>query len=181
MFSMSSMAAVLGALSKRGVEFVIIGSTCAELAMGKKKFEGDIDLFVSSPSPLAEEGFFRELAAEEGWEVGQTSIGTPKFVASVAGEEVEVELYENVMDFEVPEGMLAEAVQYSLNGLKVRALRPEHYFVLKARQGVDLDRLRAYAKSLRPSRKLIERSLGLFPEDEREIIASRLRDAGLMP
>jgi len=95
---------------------------------------------------------------------------------------LEIELYENFMDVEIPQELLESEVEISLGDVRVRALRPEHYFVLKARQGVDLDKLRRYLKELGGkgfSKKLVEDALRLFPEYEDKSIRERLRSIGL--
>ncbi|MGC9122183.1 MAG: nucleotidyltransferase [Thermogladius sp.] len=177
-FSRKALAKVAEKISRRGVEFVVIGSTAVELALNKDVFEGDLDLFVIEPSPVANEDFYRSLAAEEGWEVGLTELGTLKLVANVDGETVEVELYENIMDFNIPDEVVANTRQASIDGVKVRVLHPEQYFVLKARHGVDLDKLRNYYRQLgRLNTSLLEATLSYFPE-ESEDIAERLRSVG---
>ena len=56
----------------------------------------------------------------------------------------------------------------------------DRYFVLKARQGVDLDKLSRYAQLLkRIDQKLIRESINCYPRDEQELIAERLRSIGL--
>jgi len=178
-FSKRALARVLEKLSRRGVEFVIIGSTAVEIALGRDVFEGDLDLFVIEPSPIAHEDFYRGIAVEEGWEVGFTELGTIKFVASVEDEAVEVELYENLMDFNIPEEVISNTKQVSLNSVKARAVYPEQYFVLKARQGVDLEKVKYYYRQLgRLNSSMIESTLSYF-NDESEDIAERLRSAGL--
>lgn len=181
-FRAEKLAEVLKKLIEEGVEFIVIGDTVVQLELGREVLEGDVDLFVENPSPLTEQDFYNTLAEKHSWEVALTELGTPKIIAHVDGENVEIELYENFMDVEIPQELLESAVEISLGDIRVRALRPEHYFVLKARQGVDLDKLRRYLKELGGkgfSKKLVEDALRLFPEYEDKSIRERLRSIGL--
>jgi predicted nucleotidyltransferase len=179
-YTIDDLAYVLGKLSSYGVRFVVIGDTVVQLALRQKKLSGDVDLFVYEPSPLVEEDFYRGIAEREGWIISSTEIGTPKLVARVNDREIVVELYENFMDIEIPEEILGEARTINLRGVKVRVLKPEHYFVLKARQGVDLDKLENYYKKLGTlDKKLLSKILEKFPEEERSLIIERLALIGI--
>ncbi len=179
-YTINDLAYVLGKLSSHGVKFVVIGDTVIQLALKQKELSGDIDLFVYEPSPLVEEDFYRGVAEEEGWIISSTEIGTPKLVARVNDREIIIELYENFMDIEIPEEILNEARTINLRGVKVRILKPEHYFVLKARQGVDLDKLENYYRKLGTlDKKLLSKTIGKFPKDERNLIIERLALIGI--
>ncbi|WP_440059907.1 nucleotidyltransferase [Thermogladius sp. 4427co] len=178
-FSKKALIEILEKLSRSGVEFVIIGSTSIELALNREVFEGDLDLFVINPSPLTSEDFYRDLAEREKWEIGVTELGTLKLIASVNSETVEVELYENIMDFNIPEEIISNTRNISLNNLKVKALYPEQYFVLKARQGIDPDKVKQYYRMIgRINTNILNMALDSFGS-EKDSIANRLRSIGL--
>lgn len=179
-YSVEVLADILRVFIDHGVDFVVIGGTVVELALKRRSFEGDIDLFVVNPSVLVEEELYRSIAEEHNWGYSTTEVGTPRLIARTSSGDVVVELYENFMDIHVPEEILARAKSVKLGGVKFRVLHPEQYFVLKARQGVDLDKLSRYAQLLkRIDQKLIRESINCYPRDEQELIAERLRSIGL--
>ncbi|QOR94902.1 nucleotidyltransferase [Thermosphaera chiliense] len=181
-FSVDSLASVLSRLSESGVDYVLIGDTVVQLHLGFKTLEGDVDLFVLAPSPLGEQEFYSSLAEANGWEVASTELGTPKLICAVNGETVEVEFYENFMDLEIPEELLNLSVTLTVGSVRARALRPEHYFVLKARQGVDLDKLKRWLKQVERAgfnKKVVEEAISCFPGYEEKTIRERLRSIGL--
>lgn len=179
-YGVDDLAYVLGRLIERGVDFIVIGDTVVQLALRKKGFEGDIDIFAFKPSPLVEGEFYRSIAEEEGWDMGTTEIGTPRFIAKVGDKDIVVEVYESFMDIEIPPEIFNEAKSIKLGGYRIRILRPEQYFVLKARQGIDLDKLAKYYRELgKLDKKVLVKTIEYFPDDEREIIKERLRDIGV--
>jgi predicted nucleotidyltransferase len=173
---------VYSELSRRGVKAVVIGDTVVQLALEYKRLEGDLDLFVLEPSPLIEREFYENLARELAWEVSSTEIGTPALVIPLVEGHLVVELYENYMDIEVPVEIIENAEEVRICGEKVALVKPEHYLVLKARQGVDISKLR-YISELRArgliNKKLIEQTLNLYAPEERRLILERLEEAGL--
>lgn len=187
MYTADDLVDVLSRLKRANVEFVIIGSTVLQLALRSAEFEGDVDLFVVKPSPVAEEEFFRGLAGSNGWGVGYTDLGTPRLLAkSGSGREVTVELYENIYDFYIPEEILASARKIKLRGEALRVIRLEDYVVLKARAGRedDLRVLKEVASMsatgrLHLDKRLVEKRLELFEEDA-EVIRRRLKGVGLL-
>jgi len=181
-YTRSDLAKVYGELSGEGVEAVIIGDTCVQLALGHAELEGDLDLFVINPSPIAEKNFYQQLAEKKGWEITTTEIGTPAIIVPLEPGNLVVELYENYMDIDVPIELLEDAQEYKLYGVRVMALKPEYYLVLKARQGVDLDKLKKYVAKLKGSGlnvKLVEYAISLYPKDEQEVIVERLSSVSL--
>ncbi|MEM0000612.1 MAG: nucleotidyltransferase [Desulfurococcaceae archaeon] len=181
-YSMEELVEVYRELVEEGVNAVVIGNTCVQLALGYTELEGDLDLFVVDPSPIAERDFYYQLAERKGWDLTTTEIGAPALVVPLREGNLIVELYENYMDIDVPLEILEDAQEYRVRGVRVRALKPEYYLVLKARQGVDLDRLKRYVAHLKErglNTKLVEYAASHYPEDEREVIVERLRDAGL--
>ena len=179
-FSVDDLVSVLRVFIDRGVRFVVIGDTSVQLALKKRVLEGDVDLFVIEPSVLVDEEVFREIAFENGWEYGSTEIGTPRIIARTGSGDIVLELYENFMDIVVPEKILENSKSISISNVKIKVLYPEQYFVLKARQGVDLHKLEKYLRELkRIDHRLLRESLEEFPRDEQELIIERLKSIGL--
>lgn len=182
-YSKITLAEVIRRLSSEGVDAVIIGDTCIQLALDYEVLEGDIDLFVLNPSPLVERDFFVNIAERNNWDLSSTEIGTPALIIPSSEGDIVVELYENYMDIEIPLEILEDRIEYRIQGVKIYTLRPEHYIVLKARQGIDLDKLSRYVNELREGRKLnaeiIRQIVNLYPEDEVELVKSRLSSIGL--
>ncbi|MEL9908054.1 MAG: nucleotidyltransferase [Desulfurococcus sp.] len=180
-YSIEELAGIMKTLQDEGVKAVIIGDTVVQLALGRRRLEGDVDLFVYEPSPLLEQDYYHELASRHGWEASSTEVGTVKLVAPLSEDYLEIELYENYMDIEIPDEILEKADVIRMGGVIINVLPVEAYLVLKARQGVDADRLAEYVKQLKNSIniKLVEELIGYYHEEEQETIMNRLRDAGL--
>lgn len=186
MFSSKALSIMISLLRAKGVDGVMIGSTSVELALGRESFEGDIDLLVTSMSILANYEILEELARSHGCILGSTWLGTPSITCFIEGEEVTVDLYENLHDFYIPEEIIESAVTHSIYGVKVRAIKPEDYMVLKAVAGrsEDLEALRRIGEMIRNrklkiDRKLIESRAELFGEVR--IILRRLSECLCSP
>ena len=186
-YSLRDLGWLLRRLEEEGVRGVVIGSTVVDLALGRKSFEDDVDIFALEPSPLIEEDTYRGIAERNGWEMSYTALGTPKLVARVpSGEEVVVEVYENVFDFYIPQGMLEDTVSEKLpGGAEARLLRPEYYAVLKAKAArapdiEDLRILREYVEEgkLRLDEERIRKGLEMLPEEDRKLAVDKLRELG---
>ncbi|MEM4718142.1 MAG: nucleotidyltransferase [Desulfurococcaceae archaeon] len=182
-YSKNILAEIIKKLLGEGVEAVLIGDTCVQLALDHEILEGDLDLFVLNPSPLVERDFYMNIAERNKWGLSSTEIGTPALIIPTNEGDVVVELYENYMDIEIPFEILEDKIEYKIQGVKVQSLRPEHYIVLKARQGIDLDKLYKYINELKERRRLnigiIKQVAYLYPEDDAELIISRLSSIGL--
>lgn len=179
-YGIDDLVEALNKLEKYGVKYVIIGDTVVQLALKSKGLSSDVDLFVEEPSPLIEEELYRNVAENENWGYSTTEIGTPRLIARIEDKEIIIEIYENFMDIEIPDQVIAEAKSLKLRGLKVRVLHPEQYFVLKARQGVDLDKLVKYIKMLKKiDKKLLLKTIEYFPDEEQGLIIERLKSIGL--
>ncbi|WFO75887.1 nucleotidyltransferase [Desulfurococcaceae archaeon MEX13E-LK6-19] len=180
-YSIDELAYVLGKLMEYGIDFVIIGDTVVQFALKKKILEGDVDLFVISPSVIVEEEKYGSIAESEGWLYATTDAGTPKIIARVDDKEIPLEFYENIFDIYVPEEIISGAGKKKISGIEIKMIKPEEYIVLKARQGVDLDKLSKYISELKNDidKRIILRTIMYFPEDEEKLIISRLRQAGL--
>ena len=186
-YSLEDLAEIMKVLNEAGVKAVVIGSTVVQLELRKKELEEDIDLFVEEPSPFIEEEFYRELASRQGWGLGQTWIGTPSLIARRAGQDIVVELYENIYDFYVPPELLERAPKKNIKGVPVRILRLEDYALLKAKAGrdedmEDLEELAMLVKSgrLRFDRRLVRESIRFFPEEDQRLMEKRLKKVGLI-
>lgn len=173
MFSINALRRIIELLRSRGVDGVIIGSTSLELATGSRVFEGDVDLLVTSTSVLANYSVLEELAREHGCILGATWLGTPSITCFVENEEVPVDLYENIYDFYIPEELVKDSVIYNVSGVKIRAVRPEDYIVLKAVAGreEDLEALRRVgdlikSRKLKVDKRFIESRTRLFVETQ---------------
>ncbi|MEM0380063.1 MAG: nucleotidyltransferase [Desulfurococcaceae archaeon] len=179
-YSISDLARVLRVFSSNNVKFTIIGDTCIQIVLGKESFINDIDLFIIEPSIFDNERFYMNLAISNGWEYSYTEIGTPRLIANINGKEIVIELYENYLDIDIPESIINKSRVVNINDLKIRILYPEQYLVLKARQGVDLDKLKQYVRELKQiDYKLLKETIDKYPEDERKVIIERLEDIGL--
>jgi predicted nucleotidyltransferase len=185
-FSNEAFGSVISALRDAGLDGVVIGGTCIELALGKKYFEGDVDLFSTTLSPTFDEEDLRKVAESCGCSVGQIGWGVARLMCEQGNETVEVEVYENMFDVYVPQDFIDDAIEYRVGNAIVKALRPEHHIVLKARAGreKDLEDLRNIAVlvlegKLGINHSLIEKAISKFDEEEQKVIERRLRDSGL--
>ena len=187
-YTLSDLAWLLERIQGHGVKGVIVGSTVVELALRRKKFEDDVDIFVLEPSPLVEEDFYRGLAEQEGWDVSYTALGTPKLVAKLpGGEEVIVELYENILDYYVPPEILEQAPKKKIGKTEARMIRPEDYVVLKAKAAreadiEDLRILKEYVDEgrLKLDQRIIKQDIGLLPEEDQGFVRNKLRELGFI-
>ncbi|MEM1732528.1 MAG: nucleotidyltransferase [Desulfurococcaceae archaeon] len=177
------LARIYRELVEEGVDGVLIGDTVVQLVLGFPELEGDIDLFVKSPSPLVEFDFYSELASRKNWEISTSELGIPRLIIPLEEQYVTVELYENFMDIEIPDEIVNKPDEIIVEGVRIKAIRPEHYIVLKARQGVDLDKLAHYINGLRKKGlniKVIENAIETFPQEEQDLIRERLTQLGLI-
>ncbi len=179
-YTLDELAVVLGKLSDYGVDYVVIGDTVIQLALRKKELSGDVDLYVIEPSVIVDEQVFIDIAEREKWDYTTTEAGTPKLIARVGDKEIPLELYENIFDIYIPEEIIRSPRSISVKGVKIKLIRPEEYLVLKARQGVDIDKLTDYIRELKTiDRKLLLKTINLMPEEDRRVIMHRLSQAGL--
>jgi len=185
-YTIDDLLYVMKKLGDAGLESVIIGGTTIELELRKKTFTGDLDLFPTNHFALVEEDLFRSLALELDWEYGHTGLGTPKMVAKSPKNQVEIEFYDNILDFYVPQEILDEAKTIEMKGVKIRKISPEDYVVLKSRsedpEAIDVIRgvkaLADQGKIALNVRKIRGR-LQLFPETDVPTMRNRLKQAGI--
>lgn len=185
-FSISTLSEVLAALKDSGIDFIIIGDTVVYLEVRSKKFEGDVDIFVTNMSPFVEEEKIRSIAEEQGWGFSYTDLGTPRLIVRTGEGDVIVELYENIHDFYIPEEIIHEAKKIRIKNVEVNVLHVEDYLLLKARAGgpEDFEKLSNIlrlleTKGYRINQRLLRVHLKFFPEEEQVLIASRLENLGL--
>ncbi len=185
-YSRKSLAKVIAQLREHGIDGVVIGSTAYMLRLGFHELEDDVDLFTTSIMPSFDED--KVLSAAESLEclLGQNEWGGPQLRCPVNGEEITVELHENIYDFYVPQEILDDAETLSVAGVNMRVIHVEDYLVLKAKAGrdQDLEDLR-YLSDLIKSGKLkihkglLHQRLSLFDEYESKLIIKRLKDSGI--
>jgi len=185
-YTLDDLLYIMKKLQEADIQSVIIGGTTIELELKKNTFSGDLDLFPTNHYALVEEDVFRTLADQEGWEYGTTGLGTPKIVAKGPKSQVEIEFYDNIMDFYVPEEILNEAKTIEIKGVKIRKISPEDYVVLKSRsedpEAIDIIRgvkELADQKKIRLDIRKIRERLKLFPETDVPSMKNRLRAAGI--
>ncbi len=185
-FKRETLAEAVSKLRSNGIDGVIIGSTVYMIYLKLKEFEDDIDIFTTTISPTFDEDIVRDAAGKLKCLVGQTEWGTPQLRCHFRGDEVTIELHENIYDFYIPSEMIEDARTVSIGSVDIKILRLEDYLVLKAKAGRDADfeDLRFLAdlissKDLSISvGKIIDR-LNLFDEYEAKLIKKRLKEAGL--
>ncbi|MDT7887962.1 MAG: nucleotidyltransferase [Desulfurococcales archaeon] len=182
-FRLEDLVPIFKWLSSLGLGFVIIGDTCIYYTIGRRVFEGDVDLYIYEGSLISVEGDIISHADEVGWDLGSTWLGTPSLVVRVGSEEVSLDLYEAVHDFYVPWEFLESPRVVDISGYPLRMLSPEQHIVLKARsgsEGID-EELHEYVDLYESGDLKISihelKKLASFFEDQR-IILSRLRNAG---
>jgi len=83
-------------------KFIIIGDTIVDISLKRKGTESDVDLFALDISVLVDDDKIRNFAYERGWDYGRTPIDTPRLLAPVDDDQLQVDLYENIQDFFVP-------------------------------------------------------------------------------
>lgn len=179
-YTVDDLANVLRVFIDKNIKFVIIGDTVVQLVLRKNVLENDVDLFILEPSIFVNEEFYVRLAEEEGWDYTTTEIGTPRLITHTDDKDIVIELYENFMDIDIPLPILEKARTIKISGIRIKILSPEQYFVLKARQGVDLDKVSKYIKQLkRVEHRILRETISLYPREEQELIIERLKSMGL--
>ena len=185
-YSVNMLANILKEIKDSGIDFVVIGDTVVFLELRYKKFEGDIDLFVTNMSPFVEEENIRSIAEERGWGFSYTDIGTPRIIIGSSEGDIVVELYENIHDFYIPEEILASSKKIKLKNTEVNVLHVEDYILLKARAGgpEDLEKLAKVlellnSKNYKINQRLLKAHLDYFPKEEQNLIASRIKSLGI--
>ncbi|MCC6045478.1 MAG: nucleotidyltransferase [Ignisphaera sp.] len=185
-YTLKHIVKALEVMAKEGIEGILIGDTCLNIELGNKFFEGDLDLFVTSLSPLMESSRIIALAEEKGWSTGATELGTPSVTITVNNIDITVELYENIMDFYIPQEIIDICQQeYNVEGSKIRCISKECWIVLKARRGSsqDLSKI-SFAlelierNNIKIDKNKLKKAVEAFAEDA-YYICERLRSLGL--
>ncbi|MFP3201834.1 MAG: nucleotidyltransferase [Sulfolobus sp.] len=166
-------------------DFVIIGDTIVDISLGRKGTESDIDLFVIGISVFIDEDKIRDFAFEKGWDFGRTPIDTPRLVANVDDDQLQIDLYENIQDFYVPEEILNNAVEIKLGDEYFRSVRLEDYILLKANafREEDEDELKTIVYligngKLEIDKNYLKSHISLFDENAKSI-EERLKMVGI--
>jgi len=179
------VAEILEKIRNSGFDFVIIGDTTVLLEMKRKEIEGDIDIFLINKSSIEEEEKIMEIAKENGWELGQTWLGTPRIIAKSNDDEIQIDFYENLMDFFVPEGIINSTREVEIGERKFKVISLEDYIVLKAfaNREEDEEELRTIVKLIAEGKLRIDRNVILehlnFFEDPKSL-SKRLREVGII-
>nr|WP_252900543.1 nucleotidyltransferase [Vulcanisaeta sp. JCM 14467] len=118
-------------LSKRGVEFILIGSAVLPLLYGIDWNVHDIDIFITNKSTITEPDLFEEIARENDWDVGMDMNGMMYYEILINAQVIRVDLMENILDIYIPEEMIKNAVKVRVNGIEIRSIRLEDLLVLK--------------------------------------------------
>jgi len=185
-YSRKSLAKIIAQLREHEIDGVIIGSTAYLLRLGLHELEDDVDLFATSIMPSFDDEVVLNAAESLGCFLGQNEWGGPQLKCPVNGEEITVELHENIYDFYVPQEILDDAETLAVAGVNIKVIRIEDYLVLKAKAGrnQDLEDLRYLSdliknKKLRIRKEIIRQRLSLFDEYESKLIVKRLTTSGI--
>jgi len=184
-YTIKQLAKAIDLLRKEGIDGYVIGDTVIYLAIKKREFESDIDLFTTSISPLLEEDVIRSLAYSRGWSVGYTELGTPSITMRIDDAEIRVDLYENIMDFYIPSKAFEICGRSTIvEGVEIKYVAPECWAVFKAKRSAISDRNDlAELKRLEDEGyikldKALMKSVASLYEDEEKHILNTLRSIG---
>jgi predicted nucleotidyltransferase len=173
--------------SKRGIEFILIGSAILPLLYGINWNIHDIDLFIINKSTVMEPELFEEIARENDWDVGMDMNGMMYYEILVDADVVRVDLMENLLDIYIPEGMISNAVRVKIDGLEIRSVRLEDLLVLKAREASEegdefLSRIAEILadpeSGISLDKEYLIKAINYYPDDK-DSIQRRLEKAGI--
>ncbi len=184
-YTLAQLAKAINQLREEGIDGIIVGGTCIHITLRRSELEEDVDLFVTSLSPFIEEERIRSTAYRRGWRVGLTELGTVSLILNIEGNEIQIELYENVHDFYIPDEALRICRRsISIHGVDINYIAPECWAVFKAKRGSNQDmyalsKLHELAElgEIKLDISLMKKVAGLY-EDEARYIFDRLRSAG---
>jgi len=161
---------------KQLTDFVIIGDTILDISLGRKGTESDVDLFVLGLSVFVDEDKIRDFAFDRGWDFGRTPIDTPRIIATVDDDQLQIDMYENIQDFFVPQGIIENATEVKIGKEKFKIIRLEDYILLKtnAFRDEDEDELKTIVYligegKLSIDKKYLESHIDLFEENSKSI------------
>ena len=173
--------------SKRGIEFILIGSAILPLLYGINWNIHDIDLFIINKSTVMEPELFEEIARENDWDVGMDMNGMMYYEILIDADVVRVDLMENLLDIYIPEGMISNAVRVKIDGLEIRSVRLEDLLVLKAREASEegdefLSRIAEILADpesrISLDKEYLIKAINYYPDDK-DSIQRRLEKAGI--
>ncbi|BFH73227.1 nucleotidyltransferase [Sulfurisphaera javensis] len=175
MIPFSKVGEVLSEI-KQLTDFVIIGDTIVDISLGRKGTESDVDLFILSLSVLIDEDKIRDFAYDRGWDFGKTPIDTPRIIATVDDDQLQIDMYENIQDFFVPKEIINSAIEIRLGKEKFKIIKLEDYILLKtnAFREEDEDELKTITYllgegKLSIDKKYLESHIDLFEENAKSI------------
>ncbi|MCI2415498.1 MAG: nucleotidyltransferase [Candidatus Aramenus sp.] len=170
---------------KQLTDFVIIGDTVVDLLLKRKGTESDVDLFPLEISVLAEEDKIREFALERGWNYGTTPLDTPRIIAPVDDQQLQIDFYENLHDFYVPKEILDSSEEMKIGKDYFKVIRLEDYLLLKANafREEDEDELKTVVYLIGEGKLSIDKEylkshIDLFEENSKSI-RDRLSSVGI--
>ena len=175
-------------LSKRNIDFVLVGSLILPLVYNLEWKVHDIDIFIVNKSTVMEPEVFEEIARENDWDVGLDMHGMMYYEMVVDGNVVRVDLMENMLDIYIPEDMIKSSIKVKVDGLEIRCIRLEDLLVLKAREASEegdeflskiAEMLADPESRIGIDKEYLKKSISYFPADERESIARRLEKSGI--
>jgi len=183
LISFNSVGEVLEELKKIS-DFVIIGDTIVDLLLKRKGTESDVDIFPTEISAIAEGEKYRELAEEKNWDFGSTPIDTPRIIVPVEEGQLQIDIYDNIQDFFVPQEILNSAEEMKIGKSAFKVIRLEDYILLKvnAYREEDEDELKGILYyiaegKLKINKDYLEKHIELF-EENADSIKERLKDIG---
>ncbi|BDR93296.1 nucleotidyltransferase [Vulcanisaeta souniana JCM 11219] len=174
-------------LSKRGIDFMLIGSAVLPLLYGVNWNVHDIDIFIINKSTVTEPELFEEIAKDNDWDVGMDMNGMMYYEVLVDAQVVRVDLMENLLDIYIPEAMISKSLRIKVNGLEIRSIRLEDLLVLKAREASEegdeflsriAEMLADPESKLNIDRKYLREAINYYPDDK-DAIERRLEKSGI--
>ncbi|MGC9152117.1 MAG: nucleotidyltransferase [Vulcanisaeta sp.] len=182
-----ALVKVASELSKRDIEFVLIGSAILPLLYDIDWNVHDIDIFITNKSTIMEPEVFEEIAKENDWDVGMDMNGMMYYEILINAQVVRVDLMENILDIYIPEDMIRNATKTRINGMEIRSIRLEDFLVLKAREASeegdeDLSRIAEILADpesrISIDKNYLKRAINYYPDDK-ESIERRLEKSGI--
>ncbi|EZQ03786.1 MULTISPECIES: nucleotidyltransferase [Acidianus] len=175
MISFLDVGKVLKEISEL-TDFVIIGDTVVDLLLKRKGTESDVDIFPLELSAVAEEDKIRNFSENNGWDYGTTPIDTPRLLVPLGDSQLQVDIYDNIQDFFVPEEILKSAIAMSIGDSEFKVIRLEDYILLKANayREEDEDELKTILhfigeKKLKIDKNYLYKHTELFEENSENI------------
>lgn len=185
---MISFTAVGEALAKlrKIMDFVIIGDTVVDLVLKRKGTESDIDIFPIEFNIFTDEEKLRQFAIENNWDYGSTPLDTPRLIVPLEEGQLQIDIYDNIQDFFVPQEVLANAEERKIGKETFKVIRLEDYILLKANAYREEDERELKElikiigeKNIKIDKTYLKSHIDLFEENVQSI-KQRLEDIGFM-